>query len=44
MTEAGMARIEEAKQNGQWEAAYRLKKGADIPEDLQTALQADGIA
>jgi uncharacterized protein YdeI (YjbR/CyaY-like superfamily) len=44
MTEAGMARIEEAKQNGRWDAAYRLKKDVQIPEDLQAALQEDATA
>jgi len=39
MTAAGMERIEEARKNGLWEAAYSLKQKEDIPPDLADALQ-----
>lgn len=38
MTEAGMAVIEKAKKNGNWDAAYTNKTRDDIPVDLQKAL------
>ena len=38
MTSAGLKKVEEAKQNGQWEKAYTSRAPVDIPEDLQTAL------
>jgi len=38
MTEAGLARIQEAKDNGQWEAASRREDISNLPEDLVQAL------
>ncbi len=34
----GLAAIEQAKANGQWDSAYESQKGIGIPEDLQHAL------
>lgn len=39
MTEAGLAKISEAKANGQWEAALRREQVDIIPPDLQKALR-----
>jgi len=39
MTEAGQLKIEEAKQNGQWEKAYGMRIKPEIPEDLLAALR-----
>ncbi|TKJ36595.1 hypothetical protein CEE37_15050 [candidate division LCP-89 bacterium B3_LCP] len=41
MTDAGMAKIEEAKQNGRWDSAYTLNKNVEMPEDLKSALMKD---
>ncbi len=41
MTAAGLAKIQEAKQNGQWDAAYSSKEPAEMPADLRVALQKD---
>ena len=38
MTRAGLARIEQAKENGQWQAALEREQTDIIPEDLETAL------
>jgi uncharacterized protein YdeI (YjbR/CyaY-like superfamily) len=38
MTEAGLAKIAEAKENGQWEAASRREQVEIIPPDLEKAL------
>jgi uncharacterized protein YdeI (YjbR/CyaY-like superfamily) len=40
MRAAGLEAIEQAKQNGQWEAAYDSPKGATVPGDFQAALDA----
>ena len=39
MTEAGMARVREAKENGEWEAAIRREDTSSLPEDLIKALE-----
>jgi uncharacterized protein YdeI (YjbR/CyaY-like superfamily) len=39
MTEAGLAAIERAKRNGQWDAAYEPPSTAAVPEDLERALK-----
>ena len=44
MTDAGLARVEEAKKNGTWENAYTNKQRDEIPPDLEAALLADRIA
>ena len=41
MKEAGLAAIENAKQNGRWEAAYDSPKSATVPRDFQAALDAN---
>ena len=38
MKEAGLAAIEEAKKNGQWNKAYHSQANITIPEELQKAL------
>jgi uncharacterized protein YdeI (YjbR/CyaY-like superfamily) len=39
MTEAGMAKVREAKENGEWEATIRREDTSSLPEDLQRALE-----
>jgi uncharacterized protein YdeI (YjbR/CyaY-like superfamily) len=39
MTEAGLEKIREAKENGQWEAAIRREQVDIIPPDLEKALR-----
>ena len=39
MTAAGMAKIEEARKNGLWDAAYTNRKADDMPAALRKALQ-----
>jgi uncharacterized protein YdeI (YjbR/CyaY-like superfamily) len=41
MTEAGLAKVKEAKVNGQWHAAKLREDTTVIPDDLTQALQAD---
>ena len=38
MKEAGLAAIEEAKKNGQWNKAYHSQANITVPEELQKAL------
>ncbi len=38
MQPAGLAAVERAKQNGQWDAAYASPKNSSVPADLQAAL------
>ena len=38
MTDAGLVKIEEAKNNGFWDNAYTNKDRDEIPEDLKNAL------
>lgn len=40
MKAAGLTAIENAKQNGRWDAAYDSPSGAAVPEDFQSALDA----
>ena len=40
MRAGGVAAIEQAKQNGQWEAAYDSHRTATVPEDFEAALAA----
>lgn len=40
MRPAGLAAIEMAKKNGRWAAAYSSQKVAEVPDDLQVALDA----
>jgi uncharacterized protein YdeI (YjbR/CyaY-like superfamily) len=44
MTEAGFAKIEEAKKNGLWEEAYTNRKKDIIPADLENALSENKTA
>jgi uncharacterized protein YdeI (YjbR/CyaY-like superfamily) len=39
MQPAGLAAIEQAKQNGQWDAAYEPPSTSTVPEDLERALR-----
>lgn len=41
MQPAGLAAIERAKENGQWERAYDGQKNAKVPDDLAAALDAN---
>jgi uncharacterized protein YdeI (YjbR/CyaY-like superfamily) len=41
MTEAGLAKVKEAKANGQWRAATLREDTTNIPADLKKALNAD---
>jgi uncharacterized protein YdeI (YjbR/CyaY-like superfamily) len=43
MRQAGQAEIDRAKADGRWEVAYR-QKGAEVPADLQAALDANAAA
>ncbi len=38
MNAAGLAEVERAKRDGRWEAAYDSQRGAEVPVDLQAAL------
>lgn len=44
MQPAGHAEIERAKQDGRWEAAYDSWSAAEVPPDLQAALDANARA
>lgn len=41
MQPAGLAEVERAKQDGRWDAAYDSWSAAEVPPDLQAALDAD---
>lgn len=41
MSQAGLARVEEARQNGRWAAAYTSREKPGMPPDLQAALAQD---
>jgi len=41
MAEAGLRAVEEAKENGMWEAAYTSRVEPEVPEDLMEALRED---
>ena len=41
MTDAGVAKIEEAKKNGYWDSAYTNKQTDELPLDLKNALIKD---
>ena len=38
MTEAGLAKVREAKENGEWEAAQKRENTDHLPSDLEDAL------
>ncbi|HEX3529260.1 MAG TPA: YdeI/OmpD-associated family protein [Thermoanaerobaculia bacterium] len=40
MKPAGLAAVEQARQNGRWDAAYDRQGAAAVPDDLQAALDA----
>jgi uncharacterized protein YdeI (YjbR/CyaY-like superfamily) len=42
MTEAGLAKIQEAKANGEWDKAAEREDTSILPSDLDEALQRDG--
>jgi len=44
MTEAGMAKVREAKENGEWEAAIRREDTSSLPENLEQALAGNASA
>lgn len=44
MTEAGLAEVEKAKENGRWEAAYASKEPTRMPDDLLDALKSNKVA
>lgn len=44
MAEAGLAKIEEAKQNGRWAAAYTSRERLPVPPDLSEALKQNPTA
>jgi len=44
MTPFGLAKIEEAKKNGQWDKAYGTKKMPEMPAEFREALEKDLIA
>jgi uncharacterized protein YdeI (YjbR/CyaY-like superfamily) len=44
MHEAGLAQMQAAKADGRWDAAYPPQSQAQVPEDLQRALDADPAA
>jgi uncharacterized protein YdeI (YjbR/CyaY-like superfamily) len=41
---AGLAQIEQARQDGRWDAAYEAQSRATVPDDLQRALDANPAA
>ncbi|WP_374581341.1 YdeI family protein [Pseudoduganella sp.] len=41
---AGLAEVERAKQDGRWDAAYDSSSAAEVPPDLQAALDANATA
>jgi len=41
MTQAGLARIEEARKNGNWDKAYTNRTKDEMPADLENALKED---
>jgi len=42
MTEAGLVKIQEAKENGEWDKATEREDTSVLPSDLEEALQHDG--
>jgi len=44
MAEAGMAKVREAKENGEWEAAIRREDTSSLPADLREALEKNAVA
>jgi uncharacterized protein YdeI (YjbR/CyaY-like superfamily) len=44
MTEAGMAKVMEGQESGQWEAAIRREEISNLPHDLQEALSKNAAA
>ncbi len=44
MTPSGLAAIEQAKKNGQWDGAYDSHSTAAVPDDLQAALDKNSRA
>ena len=41
MKTAGLAQVEQAKEDGRWEAAYESQRTATVPEDLRRELEKD---
>jgi uncharacterized protein YdeI (YjbR/CyaY-like superfamily) len=39
MKPSGLKQVEEAKQDGRWDAAYGSQKNIEVPDDFQSALK-----
>lgn len=44
MREAGLREVEQAKQDGRWDAAYQPQSKATVPDDFQAAIDANEAA
>ena len=44
MTQAGLAKVNEAKENGKWGEAYTTRKDVELPRDLLKALESNPAA
>jgi uncharacterized protein YdeI (YjbR/CyaY-like superfamily) len=44
MTDVGMTKIEDARKNGLWDAAYTSRSADEIPSDLEAALSVNEVA
>jgi uncharacterized protein YdeI (YjbR/CyaY-like superfamily) len=44
MRAAGLREVEQAQQDGRWEAAYKPQSQSTVPDDLQQALAANDTA
>jgi uncharacterized protein YdeI (YjbR/CyaY-like superfamily) len=44
MTEAGLAKVWEAQENGEWQAALQREESSNLPEDLKNALKSHPVA
>ena len=44
ITEAGLAKVREAQENGEWEAAIAREDTSSLPDDLKRALERNGAA
>lgn len=44
MTDAGMAKVREAQENGEWEAAIAREDTSSLPDDLKRALEGNPAA
>jgi uncharacterized protein YdeI (YjbR/CyaY-like superfamily) len=44
MTEAGLVKVREAQESGEWQAAIQREDTENLPDDLRQALEADSLA